>query len=124
MLAWLAMLAHVLAASFCPNMASHQSATAHFDSVLGWITLCLAASPDNGADQDKTGGDQNKTGHGNLCAALCAAVVTTVAAFAALNLSLVIVPAVTAVRFLFAPLILRQHAFYGGVGSRAPPALV
>jgi hypothetical protein len=122
-LAGLAMLAHVLAAAFCPNMASHRTGTAQFDSVLGWVTLCLAA-PTSTAEKGKAGGDQNTSGHANVCAALCAAVVTTVAAFAALIVASLAVQTTEIFVFIFAPPVAPRHILYGGIGSRAPPSSV
>ena len=118
------MLAHVLAAAFCPNMAQYRTGTAHFDAVLGWVTLCITASPADAANQSKTGGQQSPSGHSSLCAALCAAVTTTVAAFAALIVAVLIVPSVAAVFFIFAAPTAAPHVLFGGIGSRAPPALV
>jgi cobalamin synthase len=123
-LAGLAMLAHVLAAAFCPNMASHSSSRGYADSVLGWVTLCVTSTAGTDAPSGTTGDGQSHSEHSSLCASLCAAVVTTVAAFTAILVAvLVLVVSTKAVFFACAPRVQRRFLF-GGIGSRAPPALV
>jgi hypothetical protein len=124
-LAGLAMLAHVLAAAFCPNMSSHRSGNRYFDSVLGWVTLCLPSSLGNGSGRSKLGGDQGTTSdHTGMCAALCAAVVAAVTAFVALVLAIVFTGAAAQIQFNFISRRSQRHNLFGGIGSRAPPALI
>lgn len=123
-LAGLAMLAHVLAAAFCPNMASHTSSRGYFDTVLGWVTLCVTGTAGSGLKDGTSGGNQNHTGHSNICAAVCAAVVTTLAAFTAIIATACVTP-IWKPAFLFAELSrVSRPLSLGGIGSRAPPALV
>jgi hypothetical protein len=119
-LAGLAMLAHVLAAAFCPNMASHNSSKGYVDSVLGWVTLCVTDSQSNGP----AGSGQSHDGHSSLCASLCAAVVTTLAAFTAFILAAIVSPILTSVVFKTPAPRAQRRFLFGGIGSRAPPAFV
>ena len=123
-LAGLAMLAHVIAVSFCPNMNSHRPEARMFDAVLGWVTLCLPSVSGDVTDQGKSGGGERHSEHGNLCAAFCAAVATTVAAFAVLILSAVVFSSSQQFCLLISLPGQKPHFLFGGVGSRAPPALV
>jgi hypothetical protein len=124
-LAVLAMLAHVLAAAFCPNMSSHRSGNSYFDSVLGWVTLCLPSSLGNASGQVKLGGDQGTTSdHTGMCAALCAAVVAAVTAFVALVVAVLCIGVAAPIQFSFISRRSQRHILFGGIGSRAPPALI
>jgi hypothetical protein len=123
-LAGLAMLAHVLAAAFCANMGSHSSSRGYIDSVLGWVTLCVTSTSNSDAIVGAPKGDQSHNGHSNLCASICAAVVTTIAGFVAVLVAgLVQVISTKAVFIATAPRVKRRLSL-GGIGSRAPPALV
>lgn len=128
-LAGLAMLAHVFAAAFCPNMNSHRSGSGYFNSVLGWVTLCLPSSLSsslvNGSAKTNPGGDQGTTAdHTGMCAALCAAVVAAVTAFVALVLVGVSFVVSVPRRWTFISRRTQRHILFGGIGSRAPPALI
>jgi hypothetical protein len=123
-MAGLAMLAHVLAAAFCPNMNGHGQEIRKFDAVLGWVTLCLSQSSVAGADDGLSGSGKGHSGHGNLCAALCAAVVTVVTAFAAVLLTAIGLTVVDPVAFTITAHPPGRRISLGGIGSRAPPALV
>jgi hypothetical protein len=127
-LAGLAMLAHVLAASLCPNMTSHSRMARYYDSALGWVTLCLSGPTAATSDQNGLGGKGGSPGHdgghGGLCAALCAAVVATLAAVIAIVISAFVFSTVSPAIFLIRREHARRHSLFGGIGSRAPPALV
>ena len=123
-LAGLAMLAHVLAAAFCPNMASHTSSRGYFDSVLGWVTLCVTNTASSGLQDNTSGGNQNHSGHSNTCAAVCAAVVITLAAFAAIVATAIVTPISKPAFFYGRTFSVSRRFSLGGIGSRAPPALV
>jgi hypothetical protein len=124
------MLAHVLAASLCPNMTSHSRMARYYDSALGWVTLCLngstamAATPDQNGLGGKGGSPGHDGGHGGLCAALCAAVVATLAAVIAIVISAFVFSTLSPAIFLIRRQHARRHILFGGIGSRAPPALV
>ncbi len=73
------MLAHVLAGLFCPNLNGHRAATGYYDSVFGWVTICLATSPAAAADPGSATGDSNSPQPHRACAAICAAIVAALA---------------------------------------------
>jgi hypothetical protein len=127
-LAGLAMLAHVLAAAFCPNLNSHSRGDGYFDAALGWVTLCLggstAATSDQGALGGKDGSPGHRGGHGGLCAALCAAAVTTVAAVVIILISALVLATVSRAFVFIRRQHARRHILFDGIGSRAPPPLV
>ena len=123
-LAGLAMMAHVLASPFCPNMNSHSRGAGYFDAALGWVTLCLSGSTAATPVQGALGGKDGPSGHGGLCAALCASVVATIAVVAAIFISALAYLTLTRVFFLVRREPARPHILFGGIGSRAPPALV
>jgi hypothetical protein len=123
--AGIAMLMHVLAAAFCPNMASHNAGAGrgYVDAVLGWVTLCVADAQ-SGSPADNGSGQQGNPGHSSPCASLCAAVVTSIAAFVTFVLAVLVAPILTSLIFAPAAPCVQRRFLFGGIGSRAPPAFV